>query len=133
MRRRTARWRRWRGWGTRAGRSRTASCAARGSWAWATTRSWGGAGGSTTRRWCCWRCGSWYCKRGGWGGKTTTGLTVPDTRRLLQAVLAVAVEGDPVEHAITLSDWRQARNQVARKSHAKARAKARRKQLRDTG
>jgi hypothetical protein len=58
---------------------------------------------------------------------------VPDTRRLLQVVLAVAVEGDPVRHALTLSAWRQARNQVARTSHAKVRAKAWKKQLRDTG
>jgi hypothetical protein len=58
---------------------------------------------------------------------------VPDARRLLLVVLAVAVVGDPVKQAITLSEWRQTRNQVARNSHAKARVKARKKQLRDTG
>ena len=60
-------------------------------------------------------------------------MTLPDARRLLQTVLAVAVEGDPREHAIRLSDWRQERNRVARLSHAKTRARARRKQLRNTG
>ena len=54
-------------------------------------------------------------------------------RRLLQTVLAVAVAGDPRAHAIRLSNGRQERNRQARLSHAKARARARRKQLRNTG
>jgi hypothetical protein len=60
-------------------------------------------------------------------------MTLPDTRRLLQTVLAVAVLGDPRERAIRLSDWRQKRNLLARLCHAKARARARRKRLRNTG
>jgi hypothetical protein len=60
-------------------------------------------------------------------------MTLPDARRLLQTVLAVAVLGDPRAHAIRLSDWRQQRNLVARLSHAKARARARRKRLRNMG
>ena len=35
-------------------------------------------------------------------------MTLPDTRRLLQTVLTVAVAGDPVKHDLALSDWRQA-------------------------
>lgn len=60
-------------------------------------------------------------------------MTLPETRRLLQTVLAVAVLGDAQAHAIGLSNWRQQRNLAARRSHAKARARARRQQLRDTG
>jgi len=60
-------------------------------------------------------------------------MTLPDTRRLLQTVLAVAVLGDAQTHAIRLSDWRQLRNLQARLSHAKARARARRQRLRNTG
>jgi hypothetical protein len=60
-------------------------------------------------------------------------MTLPDARRLLKTVLAVAVLGDPRRHAIGLSNWRQERNRQARLSHAKARARARRKQLRNTG
>jgi hypothetical protein len=60
-------------------------------------------------------------------------MTLPDARRLLQTVLAVAVRGDPRAQAIRLSDWRQERNRVARLSHAKSRARIRRKQLRNTG
>jgi hypothetical protein len=60
-------------------------------------------------------------------------MTLPDARRLLQTVLAVAVLGDPRVHAIGLSNWRQQRNRQARLSHAKARARARRRQLRNTG
>jgi hypothetical protein len=60
-------------------------------------------------------------------------MTLPDARRLLQTVLAVALEGDPRAHAIQLSNWRQQRNLVARLSHAKARARTRRKRLRSTG
>jgi hypothetical protein len=60
-------------------------------------------------------------------------MTLPDTRRLLQTVLAVAVLGDLRAHAIALSTWRQQRNRSARLSHAKTRARRRRKQLRDTG
>jgi hypothetical protein len=60
-------------------------------------------------------------------------MTLPDTRRLLQTVLAVATAADPQAHAIAISDWRQLRNQLARQCHAKTRARARRKQLRNTG
>ena len=60
-------------------------------------------------------------------------MTLPDVRRLLQTVLAVAVVGDPRAHAIRLSTWRQQRNRLARRSHAKARARARRQRLRNTG
>jgi hypothetical protein len=60
-------------------------------------------------------------------------MTLPDTRRLLQVVLAVAVVGDPHRHAIKLSDWRQRRNEQARKANAKARRRAHRQWLRDTG
>jgi hypothetical protein len=62
---------------------------------------------------------------------------VPDVRRLLQTVLAVAVPRYPLVQAIRLSHWRQERNRIARACHAKARAKrarqARRQQLRNTG
>jgi heme exporter protein D len=60
-------------------------------------------------------------------------MTLPDARRLLQTVFAVAVVGDLRAHAIRLSTWRQQRNRQARLSHAKARARARRHQLRNTG
>jgi hypothetical protein len=60
-------------------------------------------------------------------------MTLPDARRLLQVVLAVAAPADLVAHAIALSNWRQQRNQLARQCHAKRRARARRKQLRNTG
>lgn len=60
-------------------------------------------------------------------------MTLPDTRRLLQVVLAVAASRNPLAHAIELSAWRQQRNQLARECHAKTRARARRKQLRNTG
>lgn len=60
-------------------------------------------------------------------------MTLPDARRLLQTVLAVALVGDPRAHDIRLSDWRQQRNLQARLSHAKARARARRQRLRNTG
>ena len=56
-------------------------------------------------------------------------MTLPDTRRLLQAVLAVAAPQAALAHAIAISDWRQARNQLARQCHAKAR----KQRLRDTG
>jgi hypothetical protein len=57
-------------------------------------------------------------------------MTVPDVRRLLQRVLAVAAAaGNLLVQDIALSDWRQERNRMARESHAKAR----RRQLRDTG
>ena len=36
-------------------------------------------------------------------------------------------------HAIAISDGRQARNQLARQCHARARARARKEQLRNTG
>jgi len=61
------------------------------------------------------------------------GMTLPDTRRLLQTVLAVAAPRHGEAHAIRISDWRQLRNQLARRCHAKTRARARRKQLRNTG
>jgi len=60
-------------------------------------------------------------------------MTLPDTRRLLQVVLAVAAPPDALAQAIAISDWRQARNQLARQCHAKARARARKEQLRNTG
>ena len=60
-------------------------------------------------------------------------MTLPDARRLLQTVLAVAVLGDAQAQAIRLSSWRQQRNLQARRSHAKARARARRVKLRNTG
>lgn len=60
-------------------------------------------------------------------------MTLPDTRRLLQVVLAVAAPQDAFAQAIAISDWRQARNQLARQCHAKARARARKEQLRNTG
>jgi hypothetical protein len=64
-------------------------------------------------------------------------MTLPDTRRLLQAVLAVAAVRDPEAHAIAVSNWRQIRNRVARQCHAKAREreqkKTKRQRLRDTG
>jgi hypothetical protein len=60
-------------------------------------------------------------------------MTLPDVRRLLQTVLAVAVLAEPRLHAIRLSNWRQQRNLLARLSHAKTRARARRQQLRNTG
>ena len=60
-------------------------------------------------------------------------MTLPDTRRLLQGVLAVAAPRDALAQAIIISDWRQARNQLARRCHAKAHARARKEQLRNTG
>ena len=60
-------------------------------------------------------------------------MTLPDVRRLLQVVLAVAAPRYPVPHAIAVSDWRQQRNRMARLSHAKARARARKQRLRNTG
>ena len=69
-----------------------------------------------------------------WGKKNgRLGMTLPAARRLLQTVLAVALVGDPRAHAIRLSNWRQQQNLVARLSHAKTRARARRKRLRNTG
>ncbi len=59
-------------------------------------------------------------------------MTVPDVRRLLQVVLAVAAPRNLLAHALALSEWRQERNRIARESHAKAR-RCRRRQLRDTG
>jgi len=60
-------------------------------------------------------------------------MTVPDVRRLLQMVLAVAAPRNLLAHGIALSEWRQERNRIARESHAKARRRRRRQQLRDTG
>ncbi len=48
-------------------------------------------------------------------------MTLPDARRLLQAVLARVVFGCPLAHAIEVSAWRQRRNRVARESHARTR------------
>jgi SRSO17 transposase len=71
------------------------------------------------------------------GKKSVAGMTLPDTRRLLQAVFAVAAPRHPEAHAIALSDWRQARNEIARQCHAKThereQKKARRQGLGDTG
>jgi hypothetical protein len=60
-------------------------------------------------------------------------MTLPDARRLLQVVLAVAAPRYPEAQAIRLSNWRQLRNRTARECHARRRARAMRKQLRDTG
>jgi hypothetical protein len=64
-------------------------------------------------------------------------MTLPDTRRLLQVVLAVAAPCDPEEYAIALSEWRQERNRIARECHAKTRMKRvrreQRQRLRNTG
>ena len=38
--------------------------------------------------------------------------TLPDVRRLLQSVLAVAAPSNPQAQAITLSDWRQERTVI---------------------
>jgi hypothetical protein len=59
-------------------------------------------------------------------------MTLPDARRLLQTVLAVAVLGDPRVHALRLSNWRQQRNRLARLCHAKARARQLRRQFRSS-
>jgi hypothetical protein len=60
-------------------------------------------------------------------------MTLPDVRRLLQVVLAVAAPRYPVAHAIAVSDWRQQRNRIARECHAKRRRRQLRRELRDTG
>lgn len=60
-------------------------------------------------------------------------MTVPDVRRLLQLVLAVAAPRNLLAHGMALSEWRQERNRIARECHAKARQRRRRQQLRDTG
>jgi hypothetical protein len=60
-------------------------------------------------------------------------MTVPDVRRLLQVVLAVAAPRHRLAHALALSAWRQERNRTARKCHAKTRRRRRRQELRDTG
>jgi SRSO17 transposase len=65
--------------------------------------------------------------------KSVAGMTLPDTRRLLQSVLRRAAPEDPEMHAIGISNWRQLRNLTARECHARTRARAWRKKLRDTG
>jgi hypothetical protein len=60
-------------------------------------------------------------------------MTLPDVRRLLQVVLAVAAPHDPLAHAIALSQWRQYRNRSARECHAKTRHQRLRQHLRNTG
>jgi hypothetical protein len=60
-------------------------------------------------------------------------MTVPDVRRLLQVVLAVAAPENLLAQVIALSQWRQERNRIARASHAKTRQRRRRQLLRDTG
>jgi hypothetical protein len=60
-------------------------------------------------------------------------MTVPDVRRLLQVVLAVAAPRNLLAQVIALSQWRQERNRIARTCHAKARQRQQRQQLRDTG
>jgi hypothetical protein len=57
-------------------------------------------------------------------------MTVPDVRRLLQVVLAVAAPRNLLTQVLAVSRWRQERNRIARASHAKTRQ---RQQLRDTG
>lgn len=59
-------------------------------------------------------------------------MTVPDVRRLLQLVLAVAAPRDLLARGLALSAWRQERNRRAREGHTKTRRRQRR-QLRDTG
>lgn len=60
-------------------------------------------------------------------------MTVPDVRRLLQVVLAVAAPRNLLAHGIAVSEWRQERNRIACECHAKTRQRRRRQQLRDTG
>jgi hypothetical protein len=60
-------------------------------------------------------------------------MTVPDVRRLLQAVLAVAAPRALVSHVLALSAWRQERNRIARECHAKRRRREQRRWLRNTG
>jgi len=60
-------------------------------------------------------------------------MTLPDVRRLLQVVLAVAAPRHLFAHAIALSQWRQERNRIAHECHAKGRRRRRQQQLRDTG
>ncbi len=60
-------------------------------------------------------------------------MTVPDVRRWLQVVLAVAAPRHRLAHVIALSAWRQERNRIARECHAKTRRRRQRQQLRNTG
>ena len=63
-------------------------------------------------------------------------MTLPDLRRLLQVVLAVAAPRQQYAYAINLSKWRQDRNLLARACHAETRRRKLREQrqrLRDTG
>lgn len=60
-------------------------------------------------------------------------MTVPDVRRLLQVVLAVAAPRNLLAHAIALSAWRQERNRRARECHKQTRRRRWRQQLRNTG
>lgn len=60
-------------------------------------------------------------------------MTLPDVRRLLQVVLAVAAPRRPEAHAIRLSEWRQERNRLAQECHTNTRRRRQRKRLRDTG
>ena len=57
-------------------------------------------------------------------------MTLPDVRRLLQVVLAVAAPRNPEAQAISLSEWRQEHNRIARECHAKTRRKRLRQKLR---
>jgi signal transduction histidine kinase len=60
-------------------------------------------------------------------------MTLPDVRRLLQLVLAIAAPRHLLAQGIALSEWRQERNRIAHECHAKTRRRRRRQQLRDTG
>ena len=60
------------------------------------------------------------------------GMTLPDTRRLLQGVLAVAAPREALAQAIAVSDWRQAQPTRAAVPCEGPR-RARKQQLRNTG
>src|SRR5262249_49267921 len=92
-----------------------------------------GGAGTIIRRWGCWACGFWWWNNAAWGEKGGITMTVPDVRRLLQVVLAVAAPRNLVAHAIALSQWRQERNRVARECHTKTRRRRWRQWLRNTG
>jgi len=53
--------------------------------------------------------------------KATHGITLPDVRRLLQAILTPHPPANPIRHAMELADWRQGRSKTASDCHKKAR------------
>ena len=63
------------------------------------------------------------------GGKTETGMTLPDVRRLLQVLFAPELPTQPERHVIHLSEWRQQRNRIASACHGRAR----KERLRNSG